>query len=95
MKKDIDLPELTKISSKGQVVIPTAVRKKLNIRNGSIFAVTAKKNMIVLRKLDAKMKPEDLKTLKLIEEAWEDIEKGKYKKATPEKFFEELNKWKK
>ncbi len=51
--------------------------------------------MIVLKKLDTKMKPEDIKTLKLIEEAWEDIEHGRYKSATPDKFFKELAKWKK
>ena len=94
MKKDIEIPELTKASSKGQIVIPNDIRKKIGMKEGSMFAVTSKKDMIVLKKLDAKMKPEDLKTLKLIEEAWEDIEKGRYKRATPEEFFKELAKWK-
>lgn len=95
MKREIEVPELTKASSKGQIVLPIKVRKKLDIKNGNIFAVSARKNMIVLRKLDTKMKMEDLKTLKLLEEAWDDIEKGRYKKTTPGKFFEELAKWKK
>ncbi|MCS4542246.1 MAG: AbrB/MazE/SpoVT family DNA-binding domain-containing protein [Euryarchaeota archaeon] len=95
MKKEIEVPVLTKASSKGQIVIPTEVRKKLGIKEGSVFAVSAKKNLLVLKKLDAKMKPEDLRTLKLIEEAWKDIEKGRYRVATPEKFFKELAKWKK
>jgi len=94
MKKVIEVPELTKASSKGQIVIPRDVRKKMGIKEGSVFAVSAKKNILVLKKLDTGMKPEDLKTLKLIEEAWEDIEQGKYKRATPEKFFKELAKWK-
>jgi hypothetical protein len=47
-----------------------------------------------MKKLDTKIKARDLETLKLIEEAWEDIEKGSYKSAVPEKFFEELAKWK-
>lgn len=88
------IPELTRVSSKGQVVIPTDVRKRLKIGEGSIFAVTAKRDMIVMKKLDTKIKARDLETLKLIEEAWEDIEKGRYKSAAPEKFFEELAKWK-
>ena len=95
MKKEIEIPELTKLSSKGQVVIPTDVRNKLKIKEGSVLAVTTKKDMIVMRKLDTKMKPEDLKTLKLIEEAWEDIERGRYRVATVDNFFKEMAKWKK
>jgi AbrB family looped-hinge helix DNA binding protein len=93
MKKEFEIPELTKASSKGQIVIPTDIRKKLGVKEGSVFAVTTKKDMIVLKKLDTKMKPEDLKTLKLIEEAWEDIEKGRYKVYSKEAFFKELKKW--
>jgi len=93
MKRQIEIPELTKISSKGQIVIPTKVRRRVGIKRGSVFAVTSKKDMIVLKKLDTGMKPEDLKTLKLIEEAWEDIEKGRYKIYSKEAFFKELKKW--
>jgi hypothetical protein len=39
------------------------------------------------------MKPEDLRTLKLIQEAWDDIEKGRYKVYSKEAFFKELKKW--
>jgi len=95
MKKDIELPELTRVSSKGQVVIPQDIRKKFRIKRGSILGISAKKDMIVMKKLDKEMTAEDLKTLKSIEEAWEDIEKGRYKIATPDEFFKELEKWKK
>jgi len=95
MKKEIEIPELTKVSSKGQIVIPTSIREKLGVKEGSVFAVTAKKDMVVLKRLDSKMKAEDLKTLKLIEEAWEDIEKGKYRVAAVDNFFKEMAKWKK
>jgi hypothetical protein len=47
----------------------------------------------VLRKLETGMKPEDLKTLKLLEEAWEDIEKGRYKVYSKNAFFKEFKKW--
>ena len=50
---------------------------------------------IVLKKLSAKMKPEDLRTLNLIEEAWKDIEKGRYKVYSKEAFFKDLKKWQK
>ena len=93
MKKQTEVPELTKASSKGQIVIPTDIRKKLKIKEGSVFAVSAMKNMLVLRKLDTGMKPEDLKTLKLIEEAWDDIEHGRYKVYSKQAFFKEFKKW--
>ena len=94
MKNPFDeVPELTRVSSKGQVVIPTEVRKKLKIKKGNVFAITTKKNMIVMKKLDTKIKAEDLKTLKLLEEAWEDIEKGRYEVYSKEAFFKELKKW--
>ncbi len=75
-------------------MIPSAVRRKLGIKEGSVFAVSSKNDVIVLRKLETGLTAEDLKTLKLIEEAWEDIEEGRFKKATPDKFFKELGKWK-
>lgn len=93
MKKQIEIPELTKASSKGQIVIPRDIRRKLRIKEGSVFAISAKKNILVLKKLETGMKPEDLKTLKLIEEAWEDIEKGRYKVYSKEAFFKEFKKW--
>ena len=88
-----NLPQLTKASSKGQIVIPSIVRRKLGIKRGSVFAVSAKNDMIVLKKLDTAMKPEDLRTLKMIEEAWKDIEEGRYKVYSRKVFFKEFKKW--
>ena len=93
MQKDNETIELTKASSKGQIVIPASIRKRLEIKEGSMFGVAARKDMIVLKKLDIRMKPEDLKTLKLIEEAWKDMETGRYKTYSKKAFFEELKKW--
>ena len=87
------MPELTKASSKGQIVIPSMVRRQLGIKRGSVFAVSARKDMIVLKKLETGMKPEDLKTLKLIEEAWNDIEEGRYRVYSRRAFFKEFKKW--
>jgi len=93
MKNDIELPELTRVSSKGQVVIPYEIRKKFGIRKGSILAISAKKDVIAMKKLDTEMEVEDLKTLKLIEEAWKDIEEGRYKVYKKDEFFKEFSKW--
>jgi len=48
------VPELTRISSKGQVVIPSRVRQKLGIEAGSVFAILTprKGNVVVLKKID-------------------------------------------
>jgi len=83
----------TTISSKGQIVIPNEVRKKLDIKDGNVFAITEKKGLIVLKKVDQKLTPDDIKTLKSIHEAWQEIEHGKGGKSKATKFFEEFAKW--
>jgi AbrB family looped-hinge helix DNA binding protein len=93
MKQQVQEMEFTKASSRGQIVIPTKIRKKFDIREGSVLAVAAKKDMIVLKKIESGLSVEDLKTLKLVEEAWRDIENGRYKIREKEAFFKELKKW--
>jgi len=83
----------TKASSKGQVVIPTVLRKRLGIKQGTVFSVAARKDMIVLKKIDAKLSEQDLKSLKLIEEAWKDIEQGRYRVMSKQSFLNELKEW--
>ena len=85
--------EYARASSKGQVVIPTKIRRKLKIADGSILAVAAQDDMIVMKKVDSKITAEDLKTLHLIDEAWKDIEMGRYKERSKESFFTELKQW--
>jgi AbrB family looped-hinge helix DNA binding protein len=85
--------ELTKTSSKGQVVIPTDIRKRLRIKSGTILLITTKNQMVVMKKMNAKISKEDLKTLKGVEEAWRDIEEGKYKVYSKAAFSKELAKW--
>lgn len=83
----------TKASSKGQVVIPTKIRKRFGIREGSVLAVVAQKDMIVLKKIESGLSAEDLRSLKLVEEAWKDLEEGRYKVRSKEAFFKELKEW--
>ena len=83
----------TKASSKGQVVIPTVLRKRLGIKQGTVFSVAARKDMIVLKKIDAKLSKQDLKSLKLIEEAWKDIEQGRYRVMSKQSYLNELKEW--
>ncbi|MFZ1076185.1 MAG: AbrB/MazE/SpoVT family DNA-binding domain-containing protein [Nitrosotalea sp.] len=83
----------TTVSSRGQIVIPNKVRKKLDIKDGNVFVITEKKGLIVLKKVDQKLSQDDIKTLKSIHEAWREIETGKGGKANTSKFFMEFAKW--
>jgi AbrB family looped-hinge helix DNA binding protein len=85
--------ELTRASSKGQVVIPTKIRKRFNIKEGSVLAVAARDGVIVLKKIESGLSAEDLKSLRLVEEAWKDIEEGRYSVRSKEAFFKELKEW--
>ena len=44
--------EITKMSSKGQVVIPQDVRERVEADEGTIFIVTSEKDMIILKKME-------------------------------------------
>lgn len=44
--------EFTKLSSKGQVVIPQGIRESLKLREGTPFAVITQDNAILLKKMD-------------------------------------------
>lgn len=39
----------TKMSSRGQVVIPEIVRKQLDLQNGAQFAVVARNDVVILK----------------------------------------------
>jgi AbrB family looped-hinge helix DNA binding protein len=85
--------EFTKASSKGQIVIPTRIRKKFDIKEGSVLAVAAQNNLIVLKKIESGLSAADLKSLRLVEEAWKDVEAGRYSVRSKEAFFKELKEW--
>jgi AbrB family looped-hinge helix DNA binding protein len=42
----------TKMSSKGQVVIPERIRKQLNLKTGSQFVVVGDKDVVILRAIE-------------------------------------------
>jgi len=62
--------EITKISSKGQVVIPLKIRNQLKINEGSVMAVDTANQMVILKKIDLDIE-------KQIKEGLEDLKKGK------------------
>ena len=85
--------QLTKTSSKGQVVLPKEIREKLHIKKGTMFALQVKNKVIMLKKIDNPVLKEDLETLKRVQEAWDDIEHGRFHKTTKEEFLKELATW--
>ncbi len=58
------LVETTKLSEKGQIVIPKDFRKKMNLKTGTQFLVIATEEAIILQQIDlVKKKIEFEKTL--------------------------------
>lgn len=45
------LLETTRLSSKGQVVLPLEIRRKLHLSNGAKFAVMGEGDMVILKKI--------------------------------------------
>jgi AbrB family looped-hinge helix DNA binding protein len=96
MKQKIlkEIPELTRLSSKGQIVIPKDIRVKMKIKEGSVFAVVStKKGMLVMKKIEDPILKEDLLLLNEVEDAWKEIEEGKYIKTNKKEFLEEMKEW--
>ncbi len=83
---------ITKISSKGQIVIPSSMRKDL--MKGDQFLIIKEDQTFIIKKITglAKDLTEDLKFAQRVEHAWTDFEKGKFKALSAKKFLEELEK---
>lgn len=84
---------LTKMSSKGQVVIPSELRE--DIEEGEQLMIIKNNEQIILKKvseLDKNLK-EDLEFAKRTEAAWERYEKGEFKSTTAKEFLKALEEW--
>jgi len=84
---------VTKVSSKGQIVIPSEMRNDL--KEGEELLIIKDEDRIILKKvnkLTEKMR-EDLEFAKRTEEAYKRHERGEFKKMSADKFLEELEKW--
>ncbi len=84
---------LTKMSSKGQVVIPAEMRK--NIRKGEKMMIIQNKDQLIIEKVSKlhEKLSEDLKFARRTEEALDRINKGKGIRMNFDKFIGELKKW--
>ena len=84
---------ITKISSKGQIVIPSNMRN--DFKEGDTLLIVKDKNTLLLKQaddLDEKFK-EDLEFAKRTEDAYRRHERGEFKKVSSDEFLKELEKW--
>lgn len=84
---------ITKISSKGQVVIPQEMRE--NLREGEKLVVIKNDGQIILKKMEDfdRNLEEDLEFARRTEEAWREIEAGKFTSYSGKEFLKQLKKW--
>ena len=84
---------ITKMSSKGQVVIPAEMRG--DISEGDKLIIIKNNHQIILKKasdLDRKLK-EDLEFARRTEEAWKRIENGEGVEMDFDDFIKKMKKW--
>lgn len=55
--------DFTRLSEKGQIVIPSQMRKKMNLKEGTRFVILTLDDTIVLRKLELSQEKTRLKQL--------------------------------
>ena len=85
--------EITRLSSKGQIVIPSSMRKGL--KEGEKIILIRDGDKIILKKaseMDKQFK-EDLEFARRTEKALKRIESGKGIKMSFEDFIKEIKKW--
>jgi len=84
---------ITKMSSKGQVVIPSEMRK--DFEEGEKLLIIKNGYQLIIKKaseLDKNMK-EDLEFARRTEEAWKSYERGEFKSKNIEEFLKDLKSW--
>ena len=84
---------ITKMSSKGQVVIPLEMRKKF--RKGEKLIIIQNKDQIIMKKASklSKNLQEDLEFARRTEEAWKSYDRGEFKSMNFKDFLKALEKW--
>jgi AbrB family looped-hinge helix DNA binding protein len=84
---------ITKISSKGQIVIPSHLRKSFS--QGEEFLIFKKNDQVILQRLkdlNKKFKQDLIFAMKT-EKMLKKYEKGEFKQKSAKEFLKELEKW--
>lgn len=82
--------ELTRLSERGQVVIPTELRKSMNLKEGERFIVMGVGDTIILRKLE--LSQERLRLKRLIKESRDRASKVGFSEQEVEHLIREIRK---
>ncbi len=91
--------EVSKVGERGQVVIPQGFRDELKIKPGEKFIVVKSDNKLIFQQM-SKMKSEtveqlkeDLVDIKIAEEKFKELERGKVNSYTESEFLKKMEKW--
>ncbi len=82
--------EITKLSTKGQIIIPKSLRKGL--QTGTPFVVSRQEGLIVLKEVKDLTKKE-MDEIKELNKIWKEIDAGKGLTLSKEEFLKEMNAW--
>lgn len=81
---------MTRLSTKGQIVIPESVRRNFEV--GTAFNVVRKGDLIVLKEIEG-FSDWEIKEMEELDKIWKEIDSGECKSYEKEEFFEEMKKW--
>lgn len=82
--------ELTRLSERGQIVIPTELRRSMNLKEGERFIVMGLGDTIVLRKLE--LSRERLRLKRMIRESRERARKAGFSEEEIVRLIQETRK---
>lgn len=84
---------ITRMSSKGQIVIPQEMRKE--IKEGEKLLIIQSDGKLILKKASQtdEQLQEDLEFARRTEEAWQRHDMGEFHSYSKEEFLEKLKKW--
>ena len=84
---------ITKMSSKGQVVIPNKMRGRFKEGEELVIIENGKQLIMEKAKDFSKNLKEDLEFARRTEEAWKKYDRGEFISMSAEEFLKELEKW--
>jgi AbrB family looped-hinge helix DNA binding protein len=83
----MDPIEVTKLSSKGQVVLPQGIRKKLRLAVGAKFVVLGEGDLVILKKLEV---PDQEQLKQLLKETRMYAKKTGFRKSDVAKLIKQV-----
>ncbi|MCH7850595.1 MAG: hypothetical protein IH845_03040 [Nanoarchaeota archaeon] len=79
--------EITKLSTKGQIVIPDSIRSGIKV--GTSFIVSKQEGLIILKEVSGLTK-EEMKEMKELDKIWKEIDSGKCESYSKDEFFKKI-----